>query len=490
MPPQTASPARVLRGAWRVLRRMRTAIILLLVLAAGSAVGSFFPQRPIQPGVVADWKAANPGWAPFAERLGLFDVYGAWWFMTIYVLLLVSLVGCIAPRYAAWARALRSRPRTTATLAVQPHYHAGTIALEPDAALRGAERVLRERRFRLARENGTLAAEKGHLREGGSLVFHTAILLLLFGMSVGKLFGHMGQVAVIEGETFRDTRIEYDSFQGGRLYRGHAGVELTLESFDVSWHPNGMPKEFVSHVRLTDGATEATDDVAVNSPMNHRGLRFHQLSWGWAPVLRLEQDGRVLYDGPTVFLTRGQTNRGVIKAPAAVPQQTGLDMLFLPDPEFDADGVPFNAGPEPDDPVVLVQHYLGDLGLERAQSVYTLDLRGMTLAETRAVRMGETVQLANGIELTFAGLKQYSVFQVSTNPGSIILLVAAILILVGLIPALYSSRRRVWVRAADRGGVVRVEIAGQALQRKAAFEEEFRALVRTIDRDLVSRIER
>jgi cytochrome c biogenesis protein ResB len=57
--------------------------------------------------------------------------------------------------------------------------------------------------------------------------------------------------------------------------------------------------------------------------------------------------------------------------------------------------------------------------------------------------------------------------------------------LVGLLPALYSSRRRVWVRALPDGAGSRVEVAGQAFQRKSAFEEEFKAIVADLDRNPV-----
>src|SRR5881397_4080868 len=76
------------RDAWRWLRTMRTALILLFVLAAGASVGSLFPQRPVNEFGVNEWIRIHQSWAPIAERFGLFDVYGSWWFTTIYVLLL------------------------------------------------------------------------------------------------------------------------------------------------------------------------------------------------------------------------------------------------------------------------------------------------------------------------------------------------------------------------------------------------------------------
>src|SRR5947209_19629957 len=89
------SPIRTIaRATWRQLRTMRTALILLLLIAAGASLGSLFPQRPINPATVSQWITRNRGWAPIAEKLGLFDVFWSWWFMGIYGLLLIGLIGC------------------------------------------------------------------------------------------------------------------------------------------------------------------------------------------------------------------------------------------------------------------------------------------------------------------------------------------------------------------------------------------------------------
>ena len=476
----------IARATWRQLRTMRTALILLLLLAAGASLGSLFPQRPINPATVSQWTARNRGWAPIAEKLGLFDVFGSWWFMAIYGLLLVSLVGCILPRWRAFVRTLRARPRTEGTLSVQPQYRSGTVALTPDAALTGAERVLRSKRFRFVRADGTVAAEKGHLREGGSLLFHTAFLVLLLGMSVGKLFGFTGQVAVIEGERFTDTHIDYDSITEGRYFNEHfRGFQIVLDRFDVQWYPDGVPKTYKSSVRLFDrGKLIESPTIQVNHPLTYRGVRIYQISWGWAPVIKITQHGKVLYEGPTIFLPQQGLWHGVAKVPETTPLQTGLDMSFLPDFERDANGNVVPGSPQALRPVLAFQQYLGDLGLSTAQSVYELDASRTAPGKSDVIGMGGSSNLPEGIVVSFTGLKKYSVFELASNPGAPILLLAAVLILVGLIPALYSSRRRIWVRAAPHNGVAHLEIAGQAMQRKAAFEEEFKTFVRDLDKDL------
>src|ERR671919_528752 len=94
--PSTVS--RSLASVWRTLRSMRTALILLLLVAVGSVAGSLVPQVANSPSRVASLYRDRPLLARVYEALGLFDVYGSWWFTLLYVLLLVSLASCLVPR--------------------------------------------------------------------------------------------------------------------------------------------------------------------------------------------------------------------------------------------------------------------------------------------------------------------------------------------------------------------------------------------------------
>jgi cytochrome c biogenesis protein len=468
---------------------MRTAIILLFLLAAGASVGSLFPQRPVNELRVLEWIRSHLTWAPVAERLGLFDVYGSWWFMAIYGALLVSLVGCLLPRYRAFARRWRSRPRTAGPLDGLPLYRRRAVAAAPEEVLARAERLLRRRRFRCVRADGTVAGEKGHARELGSIVFHTAFLVLLVGVAVGKGFGFSGQVAVVEGEAFTETHVAYDQIREGRFFgERHRGFTIRLDDFDVSFHPNGVPRDFVSRVTLVEeGRPPRRTRIRVNEPLVHRGVSVFQLAWGWAPRVVVSQNGRVLADAPVIVLSDERTGsyRGVVKVPQTTPTQLGLELFFYNDLAVAPNDVPFNRSPLPRRPVLFFQAFRGDLGLDRPQSVYVLDRSRLVPTEVGGVGLGGSFDLGDGITVSFPELRQYSVFQVASDPGAPVALAAAVLTLVGLIPALYSSRRRVWVRAAPDAAGARLEVAGQALQRSAAFEEEFEALVRSLDRDLV-----
>ena len=99
-----------LRWGWRTLTSMRTALILLLLLALASIPGSVFPQRGTDAAAVKDYLQANPTLGPWLDRLGMFDVFASPWFAAIYLLLCISLIGCIVPRTAQFIRAARMPP--------------------------------------------------------------------------------------------------------------------------------------------------------------------------------------------------------------------------------------------------------------------------------------------------------------------------------------------------------------------------------------------
>src|SRR6266508_2166680 len=122
---------------------MRTALVLLLALASASIFGSLFPQQNISPQRVQEYAADHPALASLLDRLGMFDVFGAPWFMAIYLALLTALVACLVPRITAYLRLLRARPhpppaaaRPLPQLRQLPHGRlpgAGRRADQPDA---------------------------------------------------------------------------------------------------------------------------------------------------------------------------------------------------------------------------------------------------------------------------------------------------------------------------------------------------------------------
>jgi cytochrome c biogenesis protein len=135
-------------------------------------------------------------------------------------------------------------------------------------------------------------------------------------------------------------------------------------------------------------------------------------------------------------------------------------------------------------PVLVVFGWRGELNADRAQSVFTLDRSGLKPLADRplVIPLGGKRDLPGGLgTVAFTGVKQYSVLTLARDPGVPLVAAGAAMVLVGLLPSLYVTRRRVWVRAEPTPSGARVELAGLALQGKPAFAEEFRRLVAEVE---------
>jgi cytochrome c biogenesis protein len=511
------SPTRSLALVWRTLRSMRTALILLLLLALASVAGSLLPQLPNSPERVASYIRQHGLWGTFLDRAGFFDVFGSWWFVLITFLLFVSLIACLIPRTRATWRALRARPVQAREIDAFRHYEELSVPAPPDVAYEAARRTVRRRRFRVTSDPSgrALAGEKGAAREVGSLLFHWAFILLLAGVVWGKGTGFTGYAVIVEGDTWVDAQANYDGqIREGAFFNGDfTGIGVKLNSFESRFRSSGQPMDFVSNVELQapDGAPIRTQDIRVNHPAHIEGLNIYQINWGWAPFVTVrDADGRVLTRQKVVMelepVPAGAQGipafampwHGVVKVTSIEPQMA-IDLELYPDSRA------FYEQLATGQPVAMLTDYAPIMrftvwrGPVLDPSPTTLDTALMRKTGSGIVGAGRTSALdadpAAGLQvgeqlqpgqdtavptLSFPALKRYSVLQVSRDRGVPIVLVAAILILLGLLPALYTARRKIWIRVRPADGGSQVAMGGFALQRKPQFEEEFRKLAEAI----------
>jgi cytochrome c biogenesis protein len=254
--------------------------------------------------------------------------------------------------------------------------------------------------------------------------------------------------------------------------------------------------DFVSHVDLLDprGNVVRQADVRVNHPAAIDGLRIYQYGFGWAPGLQVRRAGQAIAADPIPFVQdpapKGVPQlampwHGVLKLPSLRPQ-VGIRLELWPDSRA------FLRQLRTGQPVPMLQQFEPFLryavyrGALTDDSQLSLDTTSMRAGPRGVVGAGQTIDLrtgkiaeagARGLTIGFPELRQYSVFQVSRDRGVPLVLLAAILVLLGLLPALYTSRRKVWVRAEPNGSGTVLKVGGFALQRKSQFEEEFAKLV-------------
>ena len=457
-----------LRWMWRQLTSMRIALLLLLLLAVAALPGTYFPQRPQDPVRVAQYYIDNPGLARNLERWGLFDVYASPWFSAIYLLLFLSLVGCIVPRSIDHIRALRRPPPAAPSrftrFAVRDAFVSSRAVDDVAAA---AETGLKG--YRIRRTDGavtTLSAERGYTRETGNIVFHLSLVGLLIAVGYGTFVHYRGQVIVVEGSTFANSQVAYDSFDSGPWFdeEGLEPFRMRLDTFTSRFDERGQAADFRADVTITEpGGASRPESIRVNHPLRTGGASVYLMGNGFAPQVTVHDgEGNLAFSGAVPFVAENQVtydSRGVIKVPdTQTDVQIGLNGWFLPTGVVNESGSAFSISPELDDPVLVMEVWYGNLGLDAGvpQNVYQLDTEAMTQVMLEGddsepyrlvIRPGETVELPEGLgSVTFDAVPRYVGLDLRYGPTLPWVLTFSLLALAGLSASLFLPRRRVFVR--------------------------------------------
>ncbi|MCI4656235.1 cytochrome c biogenesis protein ResB [Cryobacterium algoricola] len=506
-----------LRWFWRQLTNMRTALFLLLLLAIAAVPGSLVPQRSSDPNGVTQYFADNPDLAPVLDKIQAFDVYSSAWFSAIYLLLFISLIGCVIPRTKHHFQALRAQPpRTPARLVRLAGFTERTAPAGTDAAaaVDSARSLLKKSGYRVALFDSaprggsrefSASAERGYLRETGNLVFHFALVGILITVGFGSGFGFSGQRVLVEGQTFVNTLLAYDSFSPGRFFTDSSlePYKLTLDDFSVTYETQnlkayGQAIDYSAAVSVTRrGEALQTGVVKVNAPMRTGGTDVYLLGNGYAPSITVKDpNGVVVFTDAVPFLPQDAnlTSLGVIKVPDGLSEQLGMIGFFYPTQAASSTGAFYSSYPDLEYPMLTLNIYSGDLGLNAGvpTSVYSLNTDKMTRltggktgVKSLELKPGETQQLPNGLgSVTFndahpgaaandfsGSVLRFASFDIHHDPTQVWVLSFAVLALLGLLTSLFVPRRRVWVKAIEHDdGTLTLEYAGLARGEDPALE--------------------
>ncbi len=431
-----------LRWCWRQLTSMRTALILLLLLGIAAIPGSLFPQRSQNPIQVKQYFIDNPTLATWLDRFSLFSVYSSPWFSAIYLLLFISLIGCVLPRSIGHLKAIGAVPTITPKYLDRMEHFTEIKKVDLDLV----EAKLRKMRFRIRRDSNSISAEKGYARESGNLLFHLSLVLILIAVGVGSLFGSKGDAIVNVGDRFINTPTSYDILGFGK-YQAEDSLPpfaLTIKDFKAEYDPaTNAPLDYTLTVLTSNpaGSKEKTEIIKVNKPLTYGSTKIFLQANGHSPIVIVkDKSGKVIFDGPTPFLPQDTnlSSIGAIKIPDMQPQ-IGFVSSFLPTADRDPVRGGFSSYPEVLDPRLLISVWKGDLGLNTGvpQSVYRIDTSRMERIGLKALVLNESYDFGEG-SITFTGWKSWVNLQIINDPGKGYALVGAILAISGLLISLFT----------------------------------------------------
>ena len=229
-----------------ILSSVRLTIPLLILLAALSIIGTVIPQNATEQQYLQQYSKET---YYILKGFGLLNMYHAWWFMGVLILLAINLIACSVKRLPGVWRQVRKTGSNYARL--------------------------------------------------GTYLTHLSILLILVGALIGALWGFKGYVEIREGET-----VEGFVLNGPQQEVRPLGFQVRCDAFRVDFYPDGSPREFLSTLTFIDGNRVVIDHapLRVNHPLSYRELSFYQSSYGISASTVIEVRGK----GPARTMQLGE----------------------------------------------------------------------------------------------------------------------------------------------------------------------------------------
>ncbi len=261
---------------------LRVAIVLLLVIASTSGVGTAIPQR--EPADLyhrlydpQPWLGLLNGDGVLALQLD--HVYSSGWFLGLLAWLALALLLCSWRRqWPALQAALRwidySTPRQLSKMSVAETLSTNT----PKASLDQLAGLLQRQGWQIQRHDDRLAARKGLLGRVGPLLVHAGMVVLMLGAAWGALGGQRAEQYLAPGRSLE----LMDS-------RGSSQLTLALDHFSIQRDPAGRPEQFTSQLRILEGDGSGGSllkqaEISVNHPLRFQGVTLYQADWALATI--------------------------------------------------------------------------------------------------------------------------------------------------------------------------------------------------------------
>lgn len=488
-----------LLAAVRFLASMPVAVVLLCLLALTSTIGTVLVQNRDEDFYLSK---LGPTWYRIFDTLGFLNMYSAWWFIAILLLLILSVSAALVrhgPRFWRTSRPLDAmRP--------WPVKHDGGFTT-PAQSAEQLEATLRRHGFNeFKREGDMVLARKGRWSKLGFFFVHASVVLLGIGGLVTSQLGFRGVMNIPEGES---DNIIY--IPEGRDYRRlQLPFQVRNDKFSIDFYNTGMPSEYRSDLTLVqEGKVLAQQRITVNEPLRYEGITFYQSNFGDAgstvnftlrdltnekfPRQAVETAvGRTLEDGMGIKLVVKELRQHNVVNMSEDPDKEvlkdigpSLDLLlqspasgnisfrvYLAYPHMLAfapmgseDMIYENLGfsPADDQLMGLLAVYLKQVSLiegaidpDKRRAAFAAALGEIGIATERAAELGppiiqaETVLRAHKLPMVFAFNsfvpKQYTGLQVARDPGAPLIWIGSTIMVIGLFMMLYWHEYRIWVR--------------------------------------------
>ncbi|MGA2966203.1 MAG: cytochrome c biogenesis protein ResB [Terriglobales bacterium] len=453
---------------WRTVASIQTGVVLLILVVILAATGTVVLQRPVTE--AAEMQSAySPQALRILDGLGLTNVFHAWWFLGLMLLVSVCIVAASIDRFPnSWRYFSRPFKYPDPSFRRALHPQKSLAITDEESGLVAAERALHALGFKPERvvrqDHFGIFAERHRISEMAVYIVHASLLLIFFGALVDGLWGWSGYLSLNDGQTAN--RIELRDGATRTL-----PFAIRCDGAGQENYKDGTPKKWWSKLAVVeDGRDVRKKEIVVNDPLLYSGVRFYQASYG--------SNGKVekfsLVAAPTNGSGSKQEIGLAVNDTVALDADTSVRFAeFFPDFAV-RDGQVYRKSNELENPAAHLIVTSKTAGKEFDVWLPQMD---EVADNSKAPYQFQVIDLKMG---------HYTGLQVSHEPGQWGVWSGVVLLGIGLAFVFYVIHMRFWVVPVrdPQTGKWSLWIGGTANRNRDAFEQRFNHLVALVGEEL------
>jgi cytochrome c biogenesis protein len=466
-----------------MLSSVRFGVALLVLLTALSMIGMLIMQQNVD-GFDKYYAELQPSQKLLYGTLGFFDIYHAWYFNLLVLVLSLNIVLSSIDHFPKTWRIIRRRKLHAGRAWLQGQQQHAELTVEANSRESAVERV--RQAFRSTGLGITVTeknyrtfifGERGAWNRLGAYAVHVALLTILTGGFLTAQLGREGQMPLAPGET--SSEMSSVSFRLDQISTVTSSLPFTVTCTDIQQkliNKDGSIManntiDWLTRIRITDETGTREGLVHLNEPLDYRGYRFFQasfVSFGQARNITLR----------LMPLEGGEPQEITIKrdGDSELPDGTKIEFTsFQPDFLIGETGRPDSASGEYDNPAAVLK-VTTPQGEQKIVYAFAKELP--TGAPVAAPFGGYQYRMTD-----FEKVPMQHVLAVQKDPGKTPFYVGGALLILTLCGVFFFSHQRVWTlvekRADGRG--FDVVLGGNTNRNKLGFEDRFKRLVNAIN---------
>lgn len=436
---------------WDFLCSLKLAIILVLLLALTSIIGTIILQNGSAADYIREYGQAN---YELFDKLQFIDMYHSTWFIGILALFSVNLICCSIKNFPRVWKFVKEPTLVASSGIFKGSANKAEFSCK-NSKQQVAEQIstLLEKEFAKTTltekdEKLYLFAQKGIYSRFGAYITHLSILIIMAGAVIGNVWGYKAFVNIEEGTSIDQVRSR-DNTEPIDL-----GFTVRCDDFDVSYYPNSnRPKDYNSDLVILENGKEIIHKrIEVNDPLTYKGIKFYQSSYGPAGNAFFKIKATEKATGKIIDLKAHQGKD--------VQLSGGYSFTITNFTESDR-----NFGP------AIQLHVITPDGKNGAPFVVWQNHPQLD------------VKRGGAFNFTLIGYDQpfYTGLQVAKDPGVNIVWAGCFLIVFGSLTAFFFSHKRIWICLEDDGKKTKVMMAGNAHRNQPGFSLAFDDLQQKVE---------